>query len=256
LISKEKIASMDHNFLLAMGLLMSNSTFGEFFDSYRIGIYSSGIPNERWNVVFVKRTTSKPQRVVEKWEQFFVPRRLPFRVLFSPGVEGEFLPLIHKKGYQNAESVPVMFLENLPAKVDERSDLGIRKVSTLEELGDFQEAGEKGFSLPSGTGPYVTTEQTFMLPDIEMFVGYAKGRPACTSMLLRTGVVAGIYWVSTLPEYRDRGFGAAITLRAVLAGQAKGCTFASLQASSQGKPVYERIGFENPYNYLAYRSPS
>ncbi len=246
---------MDHNFLLTMGLMMSNSVFGEFFDSYRIGIYSSGIPDERWNVVFVKRTTSKPQRVVEKWEEFFTPRQLPFRVLFSPGVEGEFLPLLQERGYEKSDPLPVMTLENLPTKVDERTDLDIRKVSTLEELGDFQEAGEKGFSLPAGTGPYVTTEQTFRLPDIEMFIGYTESKPACTSMLIRTGPVAGIYWVSTLPEYRHRGFGAAITLRAVLAGKEKGCAYASLQASAMGKPVYARIGFDNPYDYLAYRSP-
>jgi GNAT superfamily N-acetyltransferase len=238
-----------------MGQLMSNSVLGEFFDSYRFGIYTSGIPDDNWNIVFVKRTTSKTQKVVEHWEQFFAQRKMRFRVRFSPGTEGDFLPILREKGYEKVDSVPVMTLENLPEKMDEKDDLIIRKVATPEELHDFQEAGEKGFSLPNGSGPYVMTEQTFLLPEIEMFLGYSEGKPVCTSMLFRSGEIAGIYWVSTLPEYRNRGFGAAVTLKAVIAGKDRGCTLANLQASAMGKPVYERIGFDNPYDYLAYRSP-
>jgi GNAT superfamily N-acetyltransferase len=255
MLSREKIVTMDHNFLVSMGQLMSNSVLGAFFDSYRFSIYTSGIPDDNWNVVFVKRTTSKPLKVIEDWEQFFTQRQMRFRVRFSPGTEVDFLPLLRNRGYQKADSVPVMTLENLPEKMNEKDDLIIRKVVTPEELHDFQEAGEKGFSLPNGAGPYVMTEQTFNLPEIEMFIGYSEAKPVCTSMLFQTGAIAGIYWVSTLPEYRKRGFGEAITLKAVIAGKDRGCTLANLQASAMGKPVYERMGFDNPYDYLAYRSP-
>jgi GNAT superfamily N-acetyltransferase len=255
MISRERIMAMDHNFLSSMGQLMSNSVLGEFFDSYRFGIYTSGIPDDNWNIVFVKRTTSKPRKVVEQWEQFFAQRKMSFRIRFSPGVERDFLTLLDESGYEKVDPVPVMTLDKIPEKMDEKDDLMIRKVATPEELRDFQEAGEKGFSLPTGAGPYVMTEQTFRLPEIEMFLGYSEGKPVCTSMLFQTGDIAGIYWVSTLPEYRRRGFGEAITLRAVIAGKNRGCTLANLQASAMGKPVYERIGFDNPYDYLAYRSP-
>lgn len=255
MLSKEKIAAMDHNFVVAMGMLMSNSVLGEFFDSYRAGIYNSGLPDDHWNVVFVKRTTKKTREVMEKWEQFFASRGLPFRVFFPPDLEGAFLPLLQEKGYTKSDAMPVMTLDAFSGKTDESSGLVIRKVTTPEELRDYQDAEEKGFSLPAGSGSYVITEQTFMLPEVEMFIGYAEGKPACTSMLFPTGAVAGIYWVSTVPEYRNRGFGAAIAMRAVMAGREKGCTLSVLQASAMGKPVYERIGFDHPYDYPTYRSP-
>jgi GNAT superfamily N-acetyltransferase len=255
MFNRETTIAINHNFLMAMGSLMSNSVLGEFFDSYRMGIYTSGIPEDHWNVVFLKRTAKRPQEIMEKWEQFFASQKLPFRVLFPRGLEGAFLPLLRERGYQTSDPLPVMTLGKLPEKMDHRGDLVIRQVRTAEELLDFQEAGEKGFSLPEGSGSFVITEQTFLLPEVEMFIGYSENQPVCTSMLFRTGNVAGIYWVSTLAEYRNRGFGAAITLRAILAGKDHGCRLASLQASSMGKPVYVRLGFDNPYDYLDFRSP-
>jgi GNAT superfamily N-acetyltransferase len=255
MLNKETSLAVDHNYLVSMGALMSNSVSGEFFDSFRMGIYCSGIPDERWNVVLVKRTTQKTQKTVDKWEQFFAPRKFPFRVLFPIDLESAFLPILNERGYKPADPVPVMTLESLPEKTGDHDGLIIRQVTTMEELRDFQQTGEKGFSMPEGSGPFVMTEQILRLPEVEMFIGYAEGRPACTSLLFRTGSVAGIYWVSTLPEFRNRGFGAAITLRAVSAGKDKGCQLASLQASAMGKPVYARIGFDNPYDYLAFHSP-
>lgn len=243
---------IDHNFLLSMGLLMSNSVIGEFFDTYNIGIVSSGVPNKQYNVVFIKKKTSKPEKVIQRWEQFFELRGLPFRVLISPGFEDGYAPLLGERGYEEIEPETAMTLSDLPEKDEGKADLTIKRVATHDELVHFQETVARGFSLPDGSGPFVITQETCDLPDVDLFIGYADGQPASTSMLIKTGHIAGIYWVATLEEYRRRGFGAAMTLHAVLVGKDRGCTLASLQASKMGKPVYERIGFTNPYNYRAY----
>ena len=92
-------------------------------------------------------------------------------------------------------------------------------------------------------------------PAVSMYVGYVEGRPAATSCLITTGAVAGIYWVSTLEEFRGRGFGAAISAHAIRVGQSLGCDMATLQASPLGRPVYERMGFEVTDDYRNYEVP-
>jgi ribosomal protein S18 acetylase RimI-like enzyme len=254
-LDEKYVHLMDHNYFLSMGLMMSNSMTGEFFDSYSFGIFHSGIPTRDFNVVFIKRKSSKPAKLCEKWERYFAERELPFRVTITPGLEDSYALTLVDRGYKKMESVPVMSLFNIPHTFGERTDLVIKAVKDLTELGHFQEAGEKGFSLPEGSGPFVITEQVLNLPDCDLFIGYCDGRPACTSMLIKTGPVAGIYWVSTIAEYRNHGFGQAITEHAVVSGKNMGCDFACLQASKMGKPVYEKIGFDNPYHYAVYALP-
>jgi ribosomal protein S18 acetylase RimI-like enzyme len=190
-----------------------------------------------------------------KGEQFFESRKLPFRIAFSAGLETDFLPLLSERGYKENRPQAVMTMLDLPERNVFRRDLDVRRVSSAMELAHFQEIVEKSYALPEGSGPLAVTGRISRLPDTELFVGYADNQPACTSMLIKTGPVAGIYWVATLEEFRNQGFGKAITVESLVAGRNRGCTFANLQASVMGEPVYRRIGFDNPYNYQNYNSP-
>jgi hypothetical protein len=254
-LDRAKQDLVDYNYVLCMGLLISNTISGEFFNSYKFSIFNTGFPNRQFNVFFVKDKTSNPLKLLQKGEQFFESRKLPFRISFRDGQEKDFLPLLSERGYKENRPETVMTLLDLPDKGVIPRDLDIRRVSSVKELAHFQEIVEKSYSLPAGSGPFVVTERIVNLPDSDMFVGYADNQPSCTSMVIKTGPVAGIYWVATLDRFRSHGFGKAITVESLVAGRNRGCTFASLQASVMGKPVYQKIGFDNPYNYLNYNSP-
>lgn len=59
-----------------------------------------------------------------------------------------------------------------------------------------------------------------------------------------SGLRAHVQGVYTMPEQRGRGLGAALT-RAVLAeAQRRGVKSANLNAAVMGRPMYERMGFE------------
>jgi predicted N-acetyltransferase YhbS len=55
--------------------------------------------------------------------------------------------------------------------------------------------------------------------------------------------VAGLYFVSTAPEVRRRGIGAAITCAALEGARALGHRTAVLGASTPGHGLYGRLGF-------------
>jgi hypothetical protein len=254
-LDKAKQDLVDYNYVLCMGLLTSNTIRGEFFNCYKYSIFNSGVPNRMFNVVFIKEKTSNQGKLLQKCERFFEACKLPYRISFKQGLEKDFLSILSEKGYTENPPETVMTLLDLPYKNSFHGSLDIRRVSGAAELSHFQEIIEKSFSLPPGSGPFVITERISNLPDAELYVGYAENQPACTSMLIKTGPVAGIYWVATLERLRNRGFGKAITVASLVAGRNRQCTFASLQASVMGKPVYRKIGFDNPYDYFNYSSP-
>jgi predicted GNAT family acetyltransferase len=61
--------------------------------------------------------------------------------------------------------------------------------------------------------------------------------------------------VATPPEHRGKGYGAAVTARAVLEGFGQGADLAGLQASALGEPVYRRMGFREVLRYLVLSRP-
>ena len=70
---------------------------------------------------------------------------------------------------------------------------------------------------------------------------------------MTAGGAAGIYNVTTVEAARGRGIGAAMTVAAVRHGADLGLDLATLQASTMGRPVYERLGFEFVCDLLPYR---
>ena len=77
------------------------------------------------------------------------------------------------------------------------------------------------------------------------YLGRLEGRPVATASLFLAAGVAGIYFVSTAPEARRRGIGAAITRAALEGARALGCRTAVLGASAPGHGLYRRLGFED-----------
>jgi GNAT superfamily N-acetyltransferase len=75
------------------------------------------------------------------------------------------------------------------------------------------------------------------------YLGAVDGEAVATASLLVDGDVGGLYHIVTLPAWRGRGIGAAITRHAVDDARRRGCRVAVLQSSAMGAPVYERVGF-------------
>ena len=89
----------------------------------------------------------------------------------------------------------------------------------------------------------------------EHLIGLMEGSPVATASLLVAGGAAGLYNVATLEPARRRGIGAAMTVAAVRRGAARGLSIATLQASTMGRPIYERLGFRFVCDLVPYRSP-
>jgi len=57
------------------------------------------------------------------------------------------------------------------------------------------------------------------------------------------GDALGIFAVGTIPEARGRGYGSAVTSRALTHGPAAGARFGVLTGSPEVQDVYLRLGF-------------
>ncbi|HEY9419828.1 MAG TPA: GNAT family N-acetyltransferase [Thermoanaerobaculia bacterium] len=75
------------------------------------------------------------------------------------------------------------------------------------------------------------------------FVAFLDGVPlGCATVFLGAGV-AGLYHVATVARARGQGIGKAVTLAALEHARDLGCRVSILHASTEGEPIYRRIGY-------------
>ncbi len=147
-------------------------------------------------------------------------------------------------------------LEAAPVQVAEPSGTSIVAVSDAEQLADF--AGV----LASLADPpdevvieFFTRAVDHLLPEdcpMRFYIAYVDGVAAAVSELFLGGGVAGVHMVATAESYRRRGLGMALTWRALEEGRRRGLVTGALQASAQGQPVYERLGFAPCGRFVEY----
>jgi GNAT superfamily N-acetyltransferase len=70
-----------------------------------------------------------------------------------------------------------------------------------------------------------------------------QGRPIAAGMTCREGELASLETLSTVPEYRNRGIGAALAVRALRDERESGARIAAVWSSPGAQRLYARLGF-------------
>jgi GNAT superfamily N-acetyltransferase len=208
-----------------------------------------------FNVVLPKVPVRDLGACLEKGEAFFGPHALPWRLVLRREVAKQLVEELAAAGLREVAREPVMVLAKLPELPPRPDGLEIREVVGDEDLEHFRSTAFLGFGLPAQLGAKFVTPHFAERTGVRPLAGFEAGRPVCTSSLVMTGDQIGIYWVTTREDCRGRGLGEAITWAAIATGRALGGTWASLQASELGRPVYERMGFETPTENVKFERP-
>ncbi len=159
--------------------------------------------------------------------------------MFSPWPTPDLRP----HGWTLLDYQPLMLRPVGDRALPEPSGLHVEEVRDEMQLLAYEQAMVRGFEATELEGqPPGSVFPAGILHDdrLRMWVGWADGRPVSAAAAFVGSGVANVILVGTVPEARRRGYGAALTWRATLADAALP---AMLLATSEGRPVYERMGF-------------
>ncbi len=164
-----------------------------------------------------------------------------------------------RHGFRHEEDLPGMAapLAEVPAAYTLADGVTVERVESEEQLAGWADAYEAGFPVSRGVAAaHYQLFDRFGFGDDHgwrLYLGLLHGRPVATSAVYLGAGVAGLYYVSTRPEARSLGIGRAMVVQPLLEARALGYQAAILQATSMGRPLYEKLGFRECVRFPQYR---
>ena len=129
-----------------------------------------------------------------------------------------------------------------PVSAGQLPGLTLRELSP-EQVGLHIRVAAAGFEAPEEPFVQLMTPDVLRLPGVRCYLGETGGQAVTTGIGATVGGCTGVFSVATPPAHRRRGYGAALTARAVTDGLAAGAAWAWLQSSPPGYGIYARLGF-------------
>jgi hypothetical protein len=198
--------------------------------------------------------------VLDRAQAYFSARSRGFVFDARERLDGDVMELAHARGLGPLrEPLPVMVLDQPVPEPAIDPALRLQIVDDSAGLADFGRTAAAAFVAlgvrEDVMAALLATPERIRAPHVIAIVGYDAAKPLATGLLLLSHGVGGIYWIGTVPAACRRGLGGPITRRLGNLAFERGAPFVCLQASDQGMPVYERIGYRTVTRVHRYLVP-
>ena len=238
--------------------LISHATENNLYDLYaEIGELNKGelfvqedfswvIARPYWpNFIF--RPQFKPQRISLRLPQIIKKIRdldaPPVMQVGNQAKPNDLDECLKRNGFQMLVERSRMTLD-LKAKhlsPETPNKLDIFEIENQEDFGIWIDIALKSFN------PYLGKDIFGSLLNgekVRFYSGMHNGQVVATSVIFLSSGVAGIYFVSVIPELRNRGLGREMMFRCIYEAQELGYNYCILQATDIGEHLYRSLGFE------------
>ncbi len=229
---------------------------GRFALQEGIALRATDMPGPSFNFAAVLGPPQPLDRILTIANAFFTDQAGGYGILVEGDSGHPTEDELKARGWVIFEDEPALVLPRIPPATPLPFGFQVRRIVDTEGRRDFMRVCAEAFGTPMETTAQLTPSLACMTdPDIAFFVGSCEDLPVATAMmdcLHRTLCLAG---VATLPAFRRRGFGTAITTAALHEGAARGCTTAVLRSSPLALSLYQHLGFVPVCKHRTYAPP-
>jgi ribosomal protein S18 acetylase RimI-like enzyme len=150
------------------------------------------------------------------------------------------------RGMRMISSPPGMYAATLLPPAHRLPEVECCPAGDSRTTAAFAQITSVNFDIPEAIAQAVYRPERAWAGAYRGFVGFVKGRAVSIVALVAAEGVLGVYSLSTLPEFRRRGYGEALLREALKREQARtGLAPIVLQSTDAGYSLYRRIGFRD-----------
>lgn len=254
----EILKAMETNMHLQMTYFAKYVDTMELLFQPDVTVIQSSIIDDTFNYILSalfndKNVTDRVSKIIKSFEE----QALPYSWWVGPFDTPTRLPdVLLSQGLSFKEENVGMYLclnDYMPSQM--QSMINFQRVNSLLQLKDFSQVIVKIGGNPEAFDKIQSKVPPILYQDgacFEMYVGYLYDVPVVTGILVLHANVGGIYYVATDPEQRKKGYGTAMMKHLIQRAQDQGYHMVTLQASQEGKNLYQRLGFKENCVFKEY----
>jgi ribosomal protein S18 acetylase RimI-like enzyme len=241
------IKAMESNMLQKLKYVANHIDTMEVLTINSTQVVNCAMPSDTFNTAFGGDIDNE---TACKVMDYYKRKHYPMAWWVGPGSQNQDLEkILSSAGFVHDELDIGMVCDLKHAVLDRKQVEGLR-IQACDTSQDFVDFGKVLASIFDPVDEHV--KEFYQLlgklnpesrKNMLMFVGYIDDMPVATSAVFLTDV-AGIFDISTHPDYRNKGYGTALFQVAIEQAKALAFEKAVLQASPDGLGIYKNIGFK------------
>jgi GNAT superfamily N-acetyltransferase len=154
--------------------------------------------------------------------------------------------VFENRGMRMISNPPGMYANALLPPAHRLPEVECCPAGDTRTTGAFAHITAVNFDIPEAIAQAVYRPERAWAGSYRGYVGFVKGRAVSIVALVAAANVLGVYSLSTLPEFRRRGYGEALLREALNRERARtGLEHIVLQSTDAGYSLYRRIGFRD-----------
>lgn len=175
--------------------------------------------------------------------------------MLDPSIRPRTGVLFANQGLRRLTEAPGMIADRIRKPDRPLAPAVCRQVSDTQTRADFAHITCMNFEIPFPTCQAVYGHEPAWRHDYHGYVAYVKGAPVATAAAVVAAESIGIYSVSTLPQFRRRGYAEALMRHIIERYTAEtGLERTVLQATRSGYEMYLKMGYRPVSRFVVYMS--
>jgi len=208
-----------------------------------LAVCLTGVPLAPFNPTLIERLPTDPDAALEQAERHYADTGLSLGIDLEPSLHRSVRDAAQRVGLTMVESRPGMTLALTDvAPVLPPEGVEVFRVEDPAQLDQVVEVDAAAFGGDAATTRLFLPNAVLEDPAQRVYAARADGRLVSVGESTTLDGIIGVFGIATVPAFRRRGIGAAITAL-LLADRAGEADLAVLDASDLGFGVYERLGF-------------
>ena len=169
------------------------------------------------------------------------------------GHNNRFEQLLIDEGFEVSFEQSAMFLDTEEYMTIDLPDVDIKVVKSIHDIDAWTQVAIQSFDYEIDIS---VIQHIASAPGLQLFIVTVDSQPAATAMIYKTGEVIGIHQVGVSPVYRGKGIAHKLMRHAIAQCIESSCKYITLQASTAGQGLYEKLGFKHQFMIRNYKRTS